>query len=73
MPESNIPFGLPGVPEVALWLLPAQVQLTISPVRIVTALGLKTVPPCPTITFVVAAETTTGSRKRKTSGRRKFT
>jgi hypothetical protein len=40
MPESNIPLGLPGVPDVALWLLPAQVQLTISPTLMVTALGL---------------------------------
>jgi hypothetical protein len=73
IPESNIPFGLPGVPDVALWLLPAQVQLTISPVRMVTSLGSKLNTVCPTITFVVAARARTGSRIRNTRGSRKFT
>jgi hypothetical protein len=51
--------------------LPAHVQVTVSPTVIVTALGVNLVPPCPTVTLVVAAETTTGTRDRKMSEKRK--
>jgi hypothetical protein len=30
-PEFQIPFGIPGVPEVLLWKSSAQVQRTVSP------------------------------------------
>jgi hypothetical protein len=73
MPESNIPFGVFGRPDVTLWLLATHIQLTISPVRMTTPLGLKLVPPCPTFTFVVAAGARTGSKIRNSSASRKFT
>jgi hypothetical protein len=73
MPESNIPFGLPGVPDVTLWLLPAQVQLTISPVAMVTSLGSKENTVCPTITFVVAAGASAGRKIRNARASLKIT
>jgi hypothetical protein len=38
-----------------------------------TELGEKTVPPCPTVTFVVAAKAATGSNNEKKRASRKFT
>jgi hypothetical protein len=38
-----------------------------------TELGEKTVPPCPTVTFVVAAKAATGSNTENRRASRKFT
>src|SRR2546423_12228969 len=66
MPESKIPSGpLFGLPDVAMWLFPTQVQATVSPSGMLTALGTKLVPPCPTLTFVVAAVAPRGTKARK--------
>jgi hypothetical protein len=56
MPESQIPFGCPGEPDVVLWPPEPQVQRTWSPGWIVTDEGEKTKsPPGPTVTSTVIA------------------
>jgi hypothetical protein len=71
IPESNIPFGVLGIPEVALWLLPAQVQSTVSPTWAVIVLGLKFAPPWPTVMFLVAAGARTGTKRARRARSRK--
>ncbi len=56
IPESNKPVVWPGVPEVALWSLSAQVHFTVSPGWIETFAGEKVrVPAGATVTETVAA------------------
>ncbi len=58
--ESQMPFGIPGVPEVLLWPLELHVQRTVSPGSIVTDEGEKKNPPLPTVTSTVLAVTALG-------------
>src|SRR3982751_4825520 len=72
MPESNNPLGV-RFPEVALWLLPAQVHFTVSPTVMLVVAGVKVVPtPAPRVTLkVVAAGARIGRRTaRKARSRR---
>jgi len=56
MVESQIPFGIPGIPEVLLWKLAPHVHRTVSPGLIVTDEGEKTrLPFGATVTSTVAA------------------
>ena len=56
MPESQIPSGAPGVPEVVLWALDSQTHSTVSPTSIVSVDGLKDrFPFGPTVTVKVFA------------------
>ena|SRR5882724_6614095 len=60
IPESQIPLGIPGLPEVVLWPPEAKVHRTVSPGRIVTVEGIKKNPPLPTVTSTVALIATVG-------------
>jgi hypothetical protein len=56
IPESQIPFGIPGVPEVLLWKVAAHVHRTVSPGLIVTDEGENMSAPFgATVTSTVAA------------------
>jgi hypothetical protein len=64
IPESQIPLGEPGVPEVLLWPLALQVHCTVSPGWIVTDEGVNTNPPFATVTVTVALLATVGQKAR---------
>ena len=56
IPESQIPFGIPGTPDVLLWKLAPHVHRTVSPGLIVTDEGENTrLPPGATVTSTVTA------------------
>jgi len=63
-PESQSPFGEPGVPEVEVWPLELQLHCTVSPGWIVTDEGTKQKQLGPTITVTVAALVTVGQKVR---------
>jgi len=64
MPESKSPLGLPGVPEVALWLFATHVHVTVSPTAMLMVRGVN-VFPLPTATLIVAARAAAGRRKAR--------
>jgi hypothetical protein len=55
IPESQIPLGEPGEPEVLLWPLALQVHWMVSPGWIVIDAGEKVKPTSPTATVKVVA------------------
>jgi len=64
-PESQSPFGEPGVPEVEVWPLALQLHCTVSPGWIVTDEGENAnKPSAPTVTVTVAALVTVGQKAR---------
>ena len=64
IPESQIPLGEPGVPEVLVWPLEDQVHCTVSPCWMVRDEGEKKNPPSPTVTVTVVAIATVGLNAR---------
>jgi hypothetical protein len=64
IPESHVPVGWPGVPEVLLCPLELQVHCTVSPRWIVTDAGTKQKQLGPTMTVTVAALATVEEKAR---------
>ena len=64
IPESQIPLGEPGEPEVLLWTLELQVHCMVSPGWMVIDEGVKKRPPLPTVTVKVVAVAMDGPRTK---------